>query len=197
MLSIKFSHGQYQSFVQSFLTHYFNKTGQGITIVLRANLILKLWIADLTGIVNLIRDGYCNSPSGTPPKDLVALLRSLILMTLCGETSIAKWVNTLRTEPFYAILSGFIPACHDLSALHPLNAETLPGVGTFYDIMDRLISKDRTLTCPDSTNPGVSMLIDSSSIPKLITPFILIGPPILYKDVLGYILSIYQILFWG
>lgn len=66
-------------------------------------------------------------------------------MTLVGETSITKWVDKLRSEPFYAILSGFVPACHIISDEDSINADTIPGVGTFYDFMNRLISKDRIL----------------------------------------------------
>ncbi|MEW6624647.1 MAG: hypothetical protein AB1420_16235 [Bacillota bacterium] len=73
------------------------------------------------------------------------MFRSLILMTLKGETSISNWVDTLRAEPFYAILSGFLPACFSTTKVDGIFADPIPGVGTFYDFMDRLIRKDRIL----------------------------------------------------
>ncbi len=144
MLNVRYSHNQYQNFVKDFLTRYFVSTSQHI-ITTRASLIIKLWIADLTGIVDLIKSRYARSNRGTPPKDAVAMFRSLILMTLTGETSIPNWVNTLRSEPFYAILSGFLPACFSTSKVEGIPADPIPGVGTFYDFMDRLIRKDRIL----------------------------------------------------
>jgi hypothetical protein len=66
-------------------------------------------------------------------------------MTLSGEPSITKWVDTLKTEPFYAILSGFLPACFSTVKVQNINADPLPGIGTFYDFMDRLIRQDRIL----------------------------------------------------
>ncbi|MDI3535203.1 MAG: hypothetical protein PWQ82_1568 [Thermosediminibacterales bacterium] len=149
MLSLKYSHQKYQSFVRDFLNEYFIRWGQNRIIWTLAPLIIKLWISDLTNIVFLVRDRYSSSNKGTPPKDVVALLRSLILMTLSGETSITKWVETLQTNPFYAILSGFIPAdylnSHPDANLDEIPADTLPGIGTFYDFMDRLIRKDKLL----------------------------------------------------
>ncbi|MBF7083625.1 hypothetical protein IT084_11635, partial [Desulfallas sp. Bu1-1] len=145
MLVVKYSHEQYQFFVNDFLTRYFISTGQQITLVIRSSLIVKLWGADLTGIVQLIKNQYSCTNRGAPPKDAVAMFRSLILMTLKGETSISKWVDTLKSEPFYAILSGFLPACFSSVKVDNIPADPIPGVGTFYDFMDRLIRKDRIL----------------------------------------------------
>lgn len=145
MLIVKHSHKQYQIFVQDFLTTYFISSGQLITISKRANLIIKLWIADLTIIVTILKSCYSNTNKGAPPKDAVAMFRSLILMSLTGETSIPNWVDTLKTDPFYAILSGFLPACHSNFKMVGIPADPVPGVGTFYDFMDRLIRKDRIL----------------------------------------------------
>jgi DDE family transposase len=47
-------------------------------------------------------------------------------MVLAGETSIDAWVTRMRAQPEYAVLSGFAP-------------DTVPGVGTFYDFLDRLL----------------------------------------------------------
>jgi hypothetical protein len=66
-----------------------------------------------------------------PPEDL---LRSLVAMVLAGYTEIQDWVQLLRAEPFYAVLSGFAP-------------DDPPGLGTFYDFQDRL--------CGGTPAPGV------------------------------------------
>jgi hypothetical protein len=44
--------------------------------------------------------------------------------------SITDWVETLKSEPLWAILSGFKP-------------DDVPGVGTFYDFNDRLCDFDK------------------------------------------------------
>ena len=145
MLSVKYSHDQYQDFVHSLLTKFYLDTQQQVTLLTNFPYIAKLWNTNLSGIVPLIRPYYSSSTQGAPPKDAVAMLRSLVLMAFKGVTSISDWVNTLRSEPFFAILSGFIPACLGSSRIVGLAADPIPGVGTFYDFMDRLIRKDRAL----------------------------------------------------
>ena len=145
MLIVKYKHGDYQSFIQEFLTRFFISTGQHITILTRAGYILKLYNADLTGIVALLKKRYAKSNRGAPPKDPVSLMRSLLLMTLTGETSISRWVDTLRADPFYAIVSGFLPASFSDCRREGVNADPIPGVGTFYDFMDRLIQQEQVL----------------------------------------------------
>lgn len=145
MLAVKHFHEQYQNFVSDFLTRYFISTGQHITVLTRSSLVVKLWDANLTGIVQLVKNQYSSTNRGTPPKDAVAMFRSLILMTLTGESSIPNWVDTLRSDPFLAVLSGFLPACFCSVKADDIPADSIPGVGTFYDFMDRLIRKDRIL----------------------------------------------------
>lgn len=145
MLTVKFSHTKYQKFAESFLNRFFIQTNQQITLLNRSSLITKMWSTDLTGIVPLMKNTYSKSNQGVPPKDAVALLRSLLIMLYTNETSISSWVKTLQSEPFYAILSGFIPACYSASKAEGIYADSIPGVGTFYDFMDRLIRKDKIL----------------------------------------------------
>jgi hypothetical protein len=54
------------------------------------------------------------------------MLRSWVVMILAGVTQIDKWVQQMKTEAFYAIVSGFDP-------------DDVPGVGTFYDFQDRFL----------------------------------------------------------
>lgn len=53
-------------------------------------------------------------------------LRSLLLMTLLKESSVTAWVNKTRASSVLAVMAGFDP-------------DNLPGVGTYYDFMKRLI----------------------------------------------------------
>jgi len=87
----------------------------------------KLLLLDLSQAVPILALLYATTGApAVPPEDL---LRSLIAMMLCGVTSIDVWVALMRDEPFYAIISGFDPSA-------------VPGVGTFYDFMDRLLGLD-------------------------------------------------------
>jgi len=87
----------------------------------------KLLLLDLTPAVPILASLYAASGRpAIPPEDL---LRSLIAMMLCDVTSIDLWVEMMREQPFYAIISGFDPT-------------HVPGVGTFYDFMDRLLGLD-------------------------------------------------------
>jgi hypothetical protein len=88
----------------------------------------KLLLLDLTPIIPILTALYAvGGRPAVPPEDL---LRSLIAMMLCGYTSIDRWVELMRQQPYYAIISGFGPA-------------HVPGVGTFYDFMDRLLDLKR------------------------------------------------------
>jgi len=145
MLTIKYPHSEYQNFIKTSLEKLYISTGQQNTLLENSSIIIKMWSIDLTGIVPLLQSTYSKSTQGAPPKDAVALLRSLILMLYCKETSISSWVSKLRSNPFYAILSGFIPSCYFPYKAEGIVADKIPGVGTFYDFMDRLIRKDRIL----------------------------------------------------
>ncbi len=67
---------------------------------------------------------------GRPARHPVCMLRSCLAMMLCGISSFSLWVQIMRDEPFYALISGFDPA-------------TVPGVGTFYAFQDRLLQRPR------------------------------------------------------
>ncbi|WP_333482932.1 transposase [Sutcliffiella sp. NC1] len=68
---------------------------------------------------------YSSNPRGRKPRNPCDMLRSLLLMHFQKETSVDKWVFTLKTNLIFAILSGFSP-------------DDVPGVGTFYDFFKRL-----------------------------------------------------------
>ena len=77
---------------------------------------------------------------GRPAWDPVCMLRSCLAMMLRGITSFDIWVQTMRTDPFYAIISGFLP-------------EKTPGVGTFYDFQDRLLGRKRQRRTTPTPSP--------------------------------------------
>lgn len=80
---------------------------------------------DLTGLRPLVAHLY--SPSlGAPAKAPEDMLRSLLATVLCGITSIDVWIDTMRSQPFYALISGFDP-------------DHIPAVGTLHLFMDRLL----------------------------------------------------------
>ena len=78
---------------------------------------------DLSAVDILMQDKY--SVFGPIPRPPSCMLRSMLLALKFKITSVTTWVKSLQVTPMYAILSGFDP-------------NDVPGVGTFYDFMDRL-----------------------------------------------------------
>ncbi len=117
------SHQEYQDFLIKNLPLHICISDQ----VLKSNLlktVLKLWITDLSDITNDLSDTYSNH--GPSPRDPSAMLRSYLLLLLLRPTlGITSWVDELKTNPTYAVISGFQP-------------DDTPGVGTFYDFLSRL-----------------------------------------------------------
>ncbi len=70
-----------------------------------------------------------------PARDPVCMLRFLILMTLFKVSSITSWIKQVRSVPFLAVLAGFAP-------------DDIPGVGTCYDFMRRIIDGPYQKPCP-------------------------------------------------
>ncbi len=67
--------------------------------------------------------------AGRPARDPIPLLRSLMVMCHCGESSITQWVYRLAREPILAQLCGI---------------DRLPGVATYYDLFRRIGVTPRT-----------------------------------------------------
>ena len=82
---------------------------------------------DLSYIDDIMRNYY--SKYGPAPRPASCMLRSLLLAIICKVTSITQWVDILRTQPLYAVISGFEP-------------NDVPRVGTFYDFINRLWKLD-------------------------------------------------------
>ena len=122
MLREQPSHNDYIQFVEIWLDKVYPQGPPPIHV----HIATMLMLLDLTPMRKIIRHLY--SPFGRPARAPENLLRSLLCMALCGYTSITEWVAIMRSYPFYAIISGF----------HPYD---VPGVGTFYDFMDLVMSR--------------------------------------------------------
>lgn len=91
-----------------------------------AHVATMIMLVNLSPMRMIIQHLY--STLGRPARIPESLLRSLLCMVLCGYTSITEWVSVMRSYPFYAIISGFPPF-------------DVPGVGTFYDFIDLIMSR--------------------------------------------------------
>jgi len=90
-----------------------------------SDLILALFLLDLEAQRPQLQALYHPKPRGSPPRDPIQMFRSLLCMILSGQTlSFTKWVEILRSQPLFAVLSGF--------------EDGSPGIGTFYDFSRRL-----------------------------------------------------------
>ena len=88
------------------------------------------------------------------PDQQITLLENNSILTKMWSTDLTRIVPLLQstyskstqgTPPKDAILSGFIPSCYFPYKAEGIVADKIPGVGTFYDFMDRLIRKDKNL----------------------------------------------------
>ena len=89
--------------------------------------IVQFWYLDLSQTDSIMQD--CYSVFGPEPRLPSCMLRSCLLSLKLKFTSITAWVCELKTNPLYAILSGFTPG-------------DVPGVGTFYDFLSRIWKSD-------------------------------------------------------
>ena len=78
---------------------------------------------DLSAVDRIMQDQYSNRVP--EPRQPSCMLRSLLLMIVMNVVFITHWVEYLHTSKFFAILSGF-------------HTWDIPGVGTSYNLIDRL-----------------------------------------------------------
>lgn len=145
MLLTKTSHQQYQDSLLSFINSYYIDKNDTQPVLRRSKHIVALFIADLSGIFDLVKQTYKNHTWGAKPKDVTALFRSLLLMTYLKFTSIDEWIAEMRSNPLLAILSGFRPFNYIPSGSEEFLPDTIPGVGTFYAFQDRLVLTDKLI----------------------------------------------------
>lgn len=119
------SHSAYQNRItENFLKYYpdpFSLPSQTWTV------IIQFWNLDLSETDILMQD--CYSVLGPEPRLPSCMLRSYLLCLKLKVPSITMWVSQLRSNPLYALISGFLPG-------------DTPGIGTFYDFFDRLWNSD-------------------------------------------------------
>ena len=114
------SHQKYTHFVQTLLAIVYPNGPPPI----HAHVATMIMLVDLTPMRKIVEKIY--SALGRPARVPENMLRSFLVMVLCGYTSITEWVKTMRSHPFYAIISGFYPF-------------DVPGVGTFYDFINLMM----------------------------------------------------------
>jgi len=93
-------------------------------LVLNREDLLAVYELDFEPIHQQLRCLYSNRPRHLP-HDPQVLLRSLLLMTVFGVTSITAWTKRLRSEPLLAIFAG-------------TTIDHAPAVGTYYEFFKRL-----------------------------------------------------------
>jgi len=122
------SHQQFQDFMKKQLSECYDIPLFCNIIFSRAEAILKVYLTDLTPVRDILISTY--NPRGEKPWDPVVLFRSYWLMVQYQrKSSITHWVQRLKDEPFWAILSGFEPG-------------NTAGIGTLYDFETRLCDFD-------------------------------------------------------
>jgi hypothetical protein len=177
MLKEQPSYQEYIHFVEIWLEGVYPQGPPPI----HAHVATMMMLIDLTRMREIIKHLY--STIGRPARTPENLLRSLICMILCGHTSITEWVDKMRSYPFYAIISGFLP--YDV-----------PGVGTFYDFMNLIMFRvpkegrglSRPKEKPDKPN--------HSGIIKRLADRLLSGKklPLTFRDA-SMIKEIFQVIF--
>ncbi|MEW6609442.1 MAG: hypothetical protein AB1414_18690 [bacterium] len=103
-----------------------------------ATQIVKVFLLDFSPAKEILWSLYSQKPRGKKSRAPIAMLHSLILMTFLKIHSISAWVSQLKVFPLLAIISGF-------------NPNDVPGVGTFYDFINRIY--------PESPTPLKNLLL--------------------------------------
>ena len=119
------SHADYQNFVVTNLRKYYPNPN---TLARSTwDIIERFWNLDLSFTDTFMADKY--SKFGPAPRTPSCMQRSYLLSIDFKVTSLTEWVAQLKMNPLYAILSGF-------------EVGNTPGVGTFYDFLNRLWDSD-------------------------------------------------------
>ena len=118
-------HTAYQTFVLENLRKYYPDP----TVFAKStwDIIERFWNLDLSYTDELLRGKY--SVFGPKPRTPSCMQRSYLLSIDFKVHFLTDWAAQLKINPLYAILSGF-------------QFGDTPGVGTFYDFLDRLWDSD-------------------------------------------------------
>ena len=119
------SHSDYQNFVVTNLRKYYPNPDS----IARStwDIIDRFWNLDLSYTDEKLKNRY--SVFGPRPRTPSCMHRSYLLSLDFKVTSLTEWAAQLKINPLYAILSGF-------------EVGDTPGVGTFYDFINRIWDSD-------------------------------------------------------
>lgn len=118
-------HTAYQTFVLENLRKYYPDP----TVFAKStwDIIERFWNFDLSYTDDLLRSKY--SVFNPKPRTPSCIQRLYLLSIDFKFSSLTDWATQLKISPLYAILSGF-------------SFGDTPGVGTFYDFLDRFWDSD-------------------------------------------------------
>lgn len=123
MLPVNYgSHADYQNFVVTNLRKYYPNPDSLAKSTW--DIIERFWNLDLSKTDTILVDKY--SKFGPAPRTPSCMQHSYLLSIDFKVTSITEWAAQLKINPLYAILSGF-------------EVGNTPGVGTFYDFINRCL----------------------------------------------------------
>ena len=125
------SHSDYQNFVVKNLRKYYPNPDS----IARStwDIIDRFWNLDLSYTDEKLNNRY--SVFGPKPRTPSCMHRSYLLSLDFKVTSLTEWAAQLKINPLFAILSGF-------------EFGDTPGVGTFYDFLNRLWDSDEDNLSP-------------------------------------------------
>ena len=119
-------HSAYQKFVLDSFREYYPDYD---SLPLSSRTIIEhFWHLDLSLVDEQMKHKY--SIFGPEPRLPSCMLRSMLVALEFKVISYTDWAAQLKINPLYAILSGFTPG-------------NTPGVGTFYDFINRLWDSDK------------------------------------------------------
>jgi len=143
-------HQQYQEFVKNKVAQLRNDHANSLRYY--DHLFSKLWFLNLDPVMRCIAKYYPDQ--GRPAVNQPELLRALIAMNHIKCDAITRLVDKLRSEPVLAIACGF-------------DIDTVPGVGTFYDFINRLwLEESKKYVCKKQPKPKKPKKKDQKVKPK-------------------------------
>lgn len=134
------SHADYQNFVVTNLRKYYPDPDSFSRSTW--DIIDRFWNLDLSYTDKKLCSKY--SVFGPKPRTPSCMHRSYLLSLDFKVTSLTEWAAQLKINPLYAILSGF-------------EFGNTPGVGTFYDFINRLWDSDADNFSSHLHSPKISV----------------------------------------
>jgi hypothetical protein len=112
-------HNQFQEWLEQMLSSLLPTHEK--QILFYADILEKVYILDLDKLLPLVLN--CYSFTGRPARHQPEMFRALVVLIHCKER-ITSFVKRLKADPVLAVACGFEPGF-------------TPGVGNFYDLLDR------------------------------------------------------------